>query len=135
MYEFVLTKGGEKLQIWQFLEVLGPCHTSQLLQATNRSACYRAPSVANESFFNRRITIPEKKYSSIKQMKIMSFLRGDCLGRLWDARWQKTYQVYFHFLRSSEPAQMSENNGFYLLSLLPPSVPKVLLPRVTRSLE
>ena len=46
-------------------------------------------------------------------------------GRLWDARWQQTYQVSVHCLRSSEHAHMTENNGFYLVSLLPPSVPKV----------
>ena len=46
-------------------------------------------------------------------------------GRLWNARWQQTYQVKFHCLRSSERAHITENNGFYLVSLLPPSVPKV----------
>ena len=46
-------------------------------------------------------------------------------GRLWNARWQQTYQVNFHCLRSSEPVHITENNGFYLVSLLPPSVPKV----------
>ena len=45
--------------------------------------------------------------------------------RLWGARWQQTYQVNFHWWRSSEHAHITENNGFYLLSLLPPSAPKV----------
>ena len=45
-------------------------------------------------------------------------------GKLWDARWQQTYQVNFHCLRSSEHVDNTENNGFYLVSLLPPSVPK-----------
>ena len=44
-------------------------------------------------------------------------------GGLWNARWQQTYQVNFH-LRSSYHAHITENNGFYLVSLLPPSVPK-----------
>ena len=38
-------------------------------------------------------------------------------------KWQQTYQVNFHCLRSSERAHMTENNGFYLVSLLPPGVP------------
>ena len=46
-------------------------------------------------------------------------------GRLWNARWQQTYQVNFHCWRSSEPAHITENNVFYLVSLLPPSVSKV----------
>ena len=45
--------------------------------------------------------------------------------RLWDARWQQSYQVNFHCLRSSEYAHITWNNGFYLVSLLPPNVPKV----------
>ena len=31
-------------------------------------------------------------------------------GRLWDARWQQTYKVNFHCLRSSERAHITENN-------------------------
>ena len=46
-------------------------------------------------------------------------------GRIWNARWQQTYQVNFHCLRSSEHAHITENSGFYLVSLLPPSIPKV----------
>ena len=46
-------------------------------------------------------------------------------GRLWNARWQQTYQVNCHCLCSSEHARITENNVFYLVSLLPPSVPKV----------
>ena len=46
-------------------------------------------------------------------------------GGLWDARWQQSYKVNFHCLRSSERAHMTENNEFYLVSLLPPSVQKV----------
>ena len=39
--------------------------------------------------------------------------------------WQQTYQVNCNCLRSSEHACITENNEFYLVSLLPPSVPKV----------
>ena len=53
-----------------------------------------------------------------------TFYQG-LIGRLWDGKWQQTYQVNFHCLRSSERAHMTENNGLYLVSLLPPSVPKV----------
>ena len=44
---------------------------------------------------------------------------------IWNARWQQTYQVNFHCLRSSEHAHITENNGFYLVSLLPLSITKV----------
>ncbi len=33
-------------------------------------------------------------------------------ARLWNARWQQTYQVNFHWCRSSEHAHFTENNGF-----------------------
>ena len=46
-------------------------------------------------------------------------------GRLWNARWQQTYQINIHCLRSSEYAHITENNGFYLVSLLPQSILKV----------
>ena len=46
-------------------------------------------------------------------------------GRLSNPRWQQTYRVSFHCLRSSEHAHITENNGFYLVKLLPPSVLKV----------
>ena len=45
--------------------------------------------------------------------------------RLLNARWQQTNQVNVHCLVSSEHAHITKNNGFYLVSLLPPSVPKV----------
>ena len=48
-----------------------------------------------------------------------------------NARWQQTYQVNFHCLHSSEPAHITENNGIYLVSLLPPSVPKVSYSEMT----
>ena len=43
--------------------------------------------------------------------------------RLWNARWQQIYQVNVHCCCSSEHAHITKNNGFYLVSLLPPSVP------------
>ena len=43
--------------------------------------------------------------------------------RLCNTRRQQTYQVNFHC--SSEHAHIIENYGFYLVSLLPPSIPKV----------
>ena len=46
-------------------------------------------------------------------------------GGLWNTRWQQTYQVNFHCSRSSEHVHITKNNGYYLVSLLPPSVPKV----------
>ena len=46
-------------------------------------------------------------------------------GRLWDARWQQTYQVNCHCLRSFEHGRITKNNWFYLVSLLLPSIPKV----------
>ena len=39
---------------------------------------------------------------------------------------RQTYQLTFHCLQCSECARITKNNGFYLVSLLPPSVPKVL---------
>ena len=42
-----------------------------------------------------------------------------------NARWQQTYQVNFHCCLSSE--HITKNNGFYLVSLLPLSVPKVFI--------
>ena len=42
----------------------------------------------------------------------------DINGRLLNARWQQTYNVNFHCLRSSEYAHITENNVFYLVSLL-----------------
>ena len=45
--------------------------------------------------------------------------------RLLNARWQQTNQVIVHCLGSSEHAHITENNGVYLASLLPPSVLKV----------
>ena len=36
-----------------------------------------------------------------------------CNGRLWNARWQQTYQVQPHcFKNSSEHAHNTKNNGF-----------------------
>ena len=37
--------------------------------------------------------------------------------RFLNARWQQTYQGNVHFLRSSEHAHITENNGFYPVSL------------------
>ena len=33
-------------------------------------------------------------------------------GRLWNTRWQQTYQIKLHCLQSSELAHITENNGF-----------------------
>ena len=47
------------------------------------------------------------------------------IGDFLNARWQQTYQVNVLCLHSSEHVRITKNNGFYLLSLLPPSVPEV----------
>ncbi len=49
-----------------------------------------------------------------------------CNGRLWNPRWQQTYQVNVHCLRKYEHANISREQGIYLVSLLPPGVPKSL---------
>ena len=85
----------------------------------------------------------EPKNKADLKGKIAVLQRGDCMfidkvsivylkvitlrtnGRLWDPRWQQTFQVNFHCLCSSEHAHITENNGFYPVSLLPPSVLKV----------
>ena len=74
------------------------------------------------------ICMSESSQKWIKQRKsslvflITVFERLKCNRRLWNARWQQTYQVNFHFTHMTH---MTENNGFYLVSLLPPRVPKV----------
>ena len=72
--------------------------------------------------------LPLYNRNKAKKQKVeMRFRTSECtlsMGDFWDAWWQQTYQVNFHRLRSSERAHMTENYGFYLVSLLPPSVPK-----------
>ena len=64
---------------------------------------------------------------SFKGMGLLYWVGNDnkSNGRLWDARWQQTYQVNFHCLRSSERVHIIENNGIYLVGLLAPSVLKI----------
>ena len=62
------------------------------------------------------------------QGQAATFFLPNCKNRrLWNARWQQTYQVnvYCYCCQSSEPAHITENNGFYLVSLLPPNVLRV----------
>ena len=84
------------------------CTTLWHFQTQDLRRCYcRRDNFSAHTFCSRFVKMKDSEW--------LRALNPNNNGRLWNSRWQQTYQVNVHWLHSSEHTHITENNGFYLV--------------------